>query len=256
VVCSTRDAPAVRGLQRKVRGSSDPFPANAVRYGTARAEWFLNATIVLPSGEVIKTRQRARKSSAGFDTTKLFIGSEGTLGIVTELTVRLAPLLPTSVAVVAFPDVRAAVAASTEIVNAVGAGVQCVELCDNEFMRATNIHGVAKRKYAEKDSLYLKFQGPTDRAIQEAAGIARDIAEKHGGSGFEFAQSKEDADALWQDRKNALWSGMALSPGSKAWSTDVWFVTLDSFHISLGLNSSQCARIAAPRPSRRDKGRH
>jgi D-lactate dehydrogenase (cytochrome) len=173
---------------------------------------------------VIKTRQRARKSSAGFDVTKLFIGSEGTLGIITELTVRLAPLLPTSVAVVAFPDVRAAVAASTAIVNAVGAGVQCVELCDDEFMRATNVHGASPRKYAEKDSLYLKFQGPTSRAIEEAADIARQIAEKHGGEGFAFAKTDKEAEMLWMDRKNALWSGLALLPGSKGWSTDVWWV--------------------------------
>ncbi|KAK7681772.1 hypothetical protein QCA50_015119 [Cerrena zonata] len=79
---------------------------NAVRYGTAKGEWFLNVTVVLPSGEVIKTRRRSRKSSAGFDTTKLFVGAEGTLGIITEVTIRLAPLLPTNVAVVHFPDVR------------------------------------------------------------------------------------------------------------------------------------------------------
>src|ERR1700722_7546370 len=100
-------------------------PANAVRYGTARAEWFLNIvsfgahlcctfsydifqTVVLPSGEVIKTRSRARKSAAGFDTTKLFIGAEGTLGIVTEVTIRLAPVVPTTVATARFPDMRKA----------------------------------------------------------------------------------------------------------------------------------------------------
>lgn len=94
-----------------------------MRYGTAKAEWFLNVTVVLPSGEVVKTRRRARKSSAGFDTTKLFIGAEGTLGIITEVTVRLAPVLPTTVAVVQFPDVRAATQAAREIVNA-GVGIR------------------------------------------------------------------------------------------------------------------------------------
>jgi len=88
---------------------------NAVRYGTARGEWFLNATVVLPSGEVIKTRRRARKSSSGFDTTKLFIGAEGTLGIITEVTVRLAPRLPTNVAIAQFPDVRAATEAVRDV---------------------------------------------------------------------------------------------------------------------------------------------
>ena len=107
---------------------------NAVRYGTAKAEWFLNLvspppplisahksthahsqTVVLPSGEIIKTRQRARKSSAGWDTTKLFIGAEGTLGIVTEATVKLAPLLPTKCAVVGFEGVEEAVKAATQV---------------------------------------------------------------------------------------------------------------------------------------------
>jgi D-lactate dehydrogenase (cytochrome) len=132
-----------------------------VRYGTAKGEWFLNAvrptyislcvhrtpadqchlqTVVLPSGEVIKTRRRSRKSAAGFDTTKLFIGAEGTLGIVTEgmwaaddgcfraliawpVTIRLAPVLPTNVAVVHFPDVRSATAASIEVINQ-GVGIR------------------------------------------------------------------------------------------------------------------------------------
>ena len=94
-----------------------------MRYGTAKGEWFLNVTVVLPSGEVVKTRRRARKSSAGFDTTKLFVGAEGTLGIITQATLRLAPRLPTTVAVAQFPDVRAATEAAREIVNA-GVGIR------------------------------------------------------------------------------------------------------------------------------------
>jgi D-lactate dehydrogenase (cytochrome) len=112
------------------------FAANAVRYGTAKGEWFLNAvgrrelhsfvlltasplqTVVLPNGEVIKTRRRARKSSAGWDTTKLFIGAEGTLGIVTEATLRLAPVLPAKVALAQFPGgPDRAVAAVQEILQ-------------------------------------------------------------------------------------------------------------------------------------------
>ncbi|TFK85454.1 hypothetical protein K466DRAFT_664480 [Polyporus arcularius HHB13444] len=193
---------------------------NAVRYGTARAEWFLNATVVLPSGEVIKTRRRARKSSAGFDTTKLFIGAEGTLGIVTEVTIRLAPLLPTTVAVVQFPDVRKATEAVSEIINS-GVGIQCVELCDDQFMKATNLNGQSSRKWPEQDSLFFKFQGPTPRALQETADIVKKITQKHGGTGFTLARSEKEAADLWQDRKNALWSSMALIPGARAWSTDV-----------------------------------
>ncbi|KAI0755394.1 FAD-linked oxidase-like protein [Daedaleopsis nitida] len=193
---------------------------NAVRYGTAKAEWFLNATVVLPSGEVIKTRRRARKSSAGFDTTKLFIGAEGTLGIVTEVTLRLAPLLPTNVAVVQFPDVRKATEAVIEIVNS-GVGIQCVELCDDQFMRATNIYGMSSRKWPEKDSLFFKFQGPTPRALQETADVVQKIAKKHGGTGFALARDEKEANDLWMDRKNALYSSLAILPGARGWSTDV-----------------------------------
>jgi D-lactate dehydrogenase (cytochrome) len=99
---------------------------NSVRYGTARAEWFLNVTAVLPDGTILKTRQRSRKSSTGPDMTKLFIGAEGTLGVITEVTIRLAPLLPTRVGVVAFPSVRHAVDAVVDILND-GVQVQCGE---------------------------------------------------------------------------------------------------------------------------------
>ncbi|KAF8599623.1 hypothetical protein BDV93DRAFT_526004 [Ceratobasidium sp. AG-I] len=192
---------------------------NAVRYGTAKAEWFLNITVVLPSGEVIKTRRRARKSSAGFDTTKLFIGAEGTLGIVTEATLRLAPLLDTNVAVCQFPNVRDATEAVIEILNK-GVSLQCVELCDDDFMRATNVHGQSERKYPEKDSLYFKFQGSPE-TIKYSAATVRSIAAKHGGTGFSLASSEHEAADLWADRKNALYSSLALRPGAKGWSTDV-----------------------------------
>ncbi|KAG2108407.1 FAD-linked oxidase-like protein [Suillus discolor] len=193
---------------------------NAVRYGTAKGEWFLNATVVLPSGEVIKTRQRARKSAAGFDTTKLFIGAEGTLGIITEVTIRLAPVLPTTVAVVHFPDVKRATEAVIDVMNR-GVGIQCVELCDSEFMRSINLFGASQRKYPEQDSLFFKFQGPTSASIAETAKIVKEIVQKHGGTGFELARSEKEAHDLWADRKNALYSGLALLEGSRGWSTDV-----------------------------------
>ncbi|RDX48543.1 FAD-binding domain-containing protein [Lentinus brumalis] len=193
---------------------------NAVRYGTARAEWFLNATVVLPSGEVIKTRRRARKSSAGFDTTKLFIGAEGTLGIVTEVTIRLAPVLPTNVAVVQFPDVHKATQAVIDIVNS-GVGIQCVELVDDQFMKGTNMYGMSIRKWPEKDSLFLKFQGPTPRALQETADIVKTITSKYGATGFTFARNEREAEDLWTDRKNAIYAGLAMLPGAKGIGTDV-----------------------------------
>ncbi|KAG7087616.1 hypothetical protein E1B28_013565 [Marasmius oreades] len=193
---------------------------NAVRYGTSKAEWFLNATVVLPSGEVIKTRRRSRKSSAGFDTTKLFIGAEGTLGIVTEVTIRLAPVIPTTVAVVHFPDVRKATEAVIEVMNQ-GVGIQCVELLDDVFMHAVNLYGQSSRKWPELDSLFFKLQGHSQESLQESAKVVKEVVERHGGTGFRLAKDSKEADDLWHDRKNALYSGLALVEGSRGWSTDV-----------------------------------
>ncbi|KAJ6594470.1 FAD-binding domain-containing protein [Mycena capillaripes] len=196
---------------------------NAVRYGTAKGEWFLNLTVVLPSGEVIKTRSRSRKSSAGFDLTKLFIGAEGTLGIITEVTLRLAPVLPTTVATVQFPNVGAAAEAVRQAIDVagVGASVQCVELVDDNFMTALNKFGSSKRKYLEKDGLFFKFQGHSDAALKEVAKIVKRVCEKNGGSGFKLASGPDEAEAMWSDRKNALNIGLSILPGAKGWSTDV-----------------------------------
>jgi len=191
-----------------------------VRYGTAKGEWILNVTVVLPNGEVLKTRRRSRKCAAGFDTTKLFIGAEGTLGIITEATIRLAPLLQTTVAVIQFPDVRKATEAVIEIMNK-AVGIQCIELCDNSYMRVINESGRSGRQWPVLDTLLFKFQGPTPRAIEESAEIAREIAGKYGGTGFEMAQSEKEAEAVWEFRKNGpLWA-LEMIPGSRAWSTDV-----------------------------------
>ncbi|KAF5349775.1 hypothetical protein D9758_010226 [Tetrapyrgos nigripes] len=194
---------------------------NAVRYGTSKGEWFLNATVVLPSGEVIKTRRRSRKSSAGFDVTKLFIGAEGTLGIVTEVTIRLAPVLPTTVAVVHFPNVKKATEAVIEVMSQ-GVGIQCVELLDDIFMHAINTYGQSSRKWPEMDSLFFKIQGHNKSSLKEYASIIKTIVEKHGGTGFQLAKDDKEAADLWADRKNALYSGLAIGPpGARGWSTDV-----------------------------------
>ncbi|CAK5264311.1 unnamed protein product [Mycena citricolor] len=194
---------------------------NAVRYGTAKAEWFLNLTVVIPNGEVIKTRRRSRKSSAGWDTTKLFIGAEGTLGIVTEATLRLAPALPTKVAMAQFPDVGKAVNAVQEILNsAYGSHVQCVELLDNHMMDAINKGGLVDKPYPVTDTLFLKLQGD-DAAIKLTSKTIQAIVKKHGSSKFEFAATDAEADSLWQNRKYALMSTLAAYPGSKCWTTDV-----------------------------------
>ncbi|KAL1727194.1 FAD-linked oxidase-like protein [Schizophyllum commune] len=193
---------------------------NAVRYGTAKGEWFLNATVVLPSGEVIKTRRRSRKSAAGFDLTKLFIGAEGTLGIVTEVTIRLAPVVPSTVAVVHFPDLRKATQAVIEVMNQ-GVGIQCVELLDNLYIHAINEHGAGSHKWPEKDTLFFKFQGRTSAALQDTADTVKNVVEKYDGHGWTMAANEREADEIWADRKNALFAGLALLPGSTGWSTDV-----------------------------------
>ncbi|KAJ7162106.1 FAD-binding domain-containing protein [Mycena filopes] len=195
---------------------------NAVRYGTAKGEWFLNLTVVLPSGEVIKTRRRARKSSAGFDLTKLFIGAEGTLGIITEVTLRLAPVLPTTVATVQFPNVSAAAEAVRQTINlaGVGASVQCVELVDDNYMIALNKF-VGRAKYLEKDALFFKFQGHSAAALKEVGKIVKGVCEKNGGTGFKLASGPAEADSMWEDRKNALNVGLSLYPDAKGLSTDV-----------------------------------
>ncbi|KAF5367814.1 hypothetical protein D9757_010324 [Collybiopsis confluens] len=193
---------------------------NAVRYGTGKAEWFLNATVVLPSGEVIKTRRRARKSSAGFDTTKLFIGAEGTLGIVTEVTIRLTPVLETTVCMAHFPDVKTATEVVREAINR-GVGIQCAELLDDTSMKILNSHGTAGGGWPEEDTLLFKFQGPSRESLQETGRIVKEIIAKHGGFGFKFAKNDEEARALWDTRKNGLYAAMAYAPGSRPWSTDV-----------------------------------
>ncbi|KAJ4480161.1 FAD-binding domain-containing protein [Lentinula aciculospora] len=193
---------------------------NAVKYGTSKGEWFLNVTVVLPSGEVIKTRRRSRKSSAGFDTTKLFIGAEGTLGIITEVTIRLTPVLPTTVAVVHFPDVRKATEAVRDVMNK-GVGIQCVELLDNVFMHAVNNFGQSGRTWPVKDTLFFKLQGHNEASLIDSAKVVQAVVEKHGGFGFQLAKNDKEADDLWHDRKNAHYSGLALVPGSRPIATDV-----------------------------------
>ncbi|KIK63530.1 hypothetical protein GYMLUDRAFT_40574 [Collybiopsis luxurians FD-317 M1] len=195
---------------------------NAVRYGTARAEWFLNLTVVLPNGEVIKTRRRARKSAAGFDTTKLFVGAEGTLGVVTEATLRLAPRLPTKVAMAQFKNVEQAVSAVQDILNSpYGPLIQCVELLDDNMMQAINTAGFASKPLPVLDTLFFKIQGD-QAAVDLCAKTISNVVKAHGSIGkFEFAKTDEEAEELWQNRKYALTSTLGANPGTRCWTTDV-----------------------------------
>ncbi|KAJ7221731.1 D-lactate dehydrogenase cytochrome oxidoreductase [Mycena pura] len=181
----------------------------------------MRSDTVLPNGEVIKTRRRSRKSSAGWDATKLFIGAEGTLGIVTEATLRLAPSIPTKVAMAQFSDVKQAVSAVQEILNtSYGSHVQCVELLDDRMMEAINNGGLIDRPYPVQDTLFFKLQGD-DAAIKLTSKTIEALVKKHGSSKFEFAATDEEAENLWQNRKYALMSTMAAYPDAKCWTTDV-----------------------------------
>ncbi|KAH7107777.1 D-lactate dehydrogenase cytochrome oxidoreductase [Auriculariales sp. MPI-PUGE-AT-0066] len=177
---------------------------NAVRYGTAKGEWFLNLTVVLPNGEVIKTRRRAHKSSAGFDLTKLFVGAEGTLGVITEATLKLAPRLPTRVAIAQFPSVEHAVSAVQEILHS-----------DIGMTIRTSL-----TRHHKSYALFLKIQG-SDDMVKRVAAVVRKIVQKHGASGWDFGSSEEAAKDLWHARKSALWSTLESLPNSRAWTTDV-----------------------------------
>ncbi|RPA72792.1 D-lactate dehydrogenase [Ascobolus immersus RN42] len=199
---------------------------NAARYGTMR-EWVLSLTVVLADGTIIKTRQRPRKSSAGYDLTKLFIGSEGTLGLVTEATLKLT-VKPQheSVAVVTFPSVRAAADLVAQVVEH-GVPVAAMELLDDVQMRCINESGTTSRHWKEAPTLFFKFGG-TQLGVKEQIEQVKTLAKNHGFKSFEFAKSKEEQEELWSARKEALWSVMALRHNgdgaedkNRVWTTDV-----------------------------------
>ncbi len=193
---------------------------NAYRYGTMR-EWVLSLTVVLADGTVIKTRQRPRKSSAGYDLTKLFIGSEGTLGLVTEATLKLTVRpASTSVAVCSFGSIRQAADCVARVVGQ-GVPVAAVEILDDEQMRCINHAGMTKRHWDEAPTLFFKFAG-TESAVKEQVQIVRGLSRAAGGKTFDFARSEEEKAELWSARKEALWSTLAAAkPGDKVWTGDV-----------------------------------
>ncbi|KAI9808582.1 MAG: hypothetical protein M1825_003731 [Sarcosagium campestre] len=193
---------------------------NAVRYGTMK-EWVVNLTVVLADGTIIKTRRRPRKSSAGYNLTSLFVGSEGTLGLVTEVTLRLT-VIPqqTSVAVVTFPSVRHAAAAASQVMRA-GVPVAAMEIMDEVQMHVVNRSGSTSRRWKEVPTLFFKFSG-TKAGVKENIQLVEDIAKVHMSGEFDFAQNTKEAETLWSARKEALWSMLAMrEKGCEVWSTDV-----------------------------------
>ncbi|UKZ60550.1 uncharacterized protein TrAtP1_001822 [Trichoderma atroviride] len=194
---------------------------NAVRYGTMK-DWVINLTVVLSDGQIIKTRRRPRKSSAGYNLNSLFVGSEGTLGIVTEATLKLA-VLPeeTSVAVVTFPSIRHAASAAASIMQA-AIPMQCLEIMDEVQMRVVNLSKfTAPRVWVEKPTLFLKFAG-TKGSVKEQIQLVEKITANHKGGNFEFAKDEQEQQLLWSARKESLWSMLSLrKEGEDVWSTDV-----------------------------------
>jgi D-lactate dehydrogenase (cytochrome) len=189
---------------------------NAVRYGTMR-ENVLALTVVTASGEVIRTGTRARKSSAGYDLTRLMVGSEGTLGVITEVTLKLHPL-PESVAaaICSFENATAAVDTVIAIIQ-MGVPIARCELMDANAVIAVNRHD--KLGLAEKPMLLMEFHGSAASVAEQAATV-QELAAEHGGTAFQWATTPEERTRLWTARHHAFLSGLQLRPGCRAVTTD------------------------------------
>ena len=190
---------------------------NAVRYGTMR-ENVLGLTVVTPEGRIVRTGGRARKSSAGYDLTRLYVGSEGTLGIITEVSLRLHGVPEAvSAAVAQFPGLREAVQTVIAAMQ-MGIPVARIELLDEVQMDAC-IRYSKLEGYETKPTLFFEFHGTAD-GVAEQAGLMQQIAAEHGGGEFRWAVAQEERSALWKARHNAYYAALALKPGSFGFSTD------------------------------------
>jgi D-lactate dehydrogenase (cytochrome) len=216
---------------------------NAVRYGTMR-ENVMGLTVVLADGKVIRTGGRAKKSAAGYDLTRLFVGSEGTLGVITELTVKLYPVPEAiSAAVCAFPSVDAAVRTVIETVQ-LGVPVARMELLDALTIGAVNRH--SKTSLREAPTLFCEFHGST-AAVGEQAQAVQAIAAGHGGMDFEWATKPEERTRLWQARHDAYFACLQLRPGSRAVSTDVC-VPISRLAECIAVTNEDIAQASMPVP--------
>ena len=190
---------------------------NAVRYGTMKDN-VLNLTAIMPDGSRVRTASRAKKTAAGYDLTRLLIGSEGTLGIITELTLRLQGIPQAiSAAVCSFPSVEAACRAVIATIQ-YGIPVARIELLDELQMRACNAH--SRLDLPESPALFLEFHG-TPAGVEEQAREFGAIAEEFGGGNFRWETREEDRQKLWQARHDAYFAVRALRPGVDVFATDV-----------------------------------
>jgi D-lactate dehydrogenase (cytochrome) len=216
---------------------------NAVRYGTMR-ENVLALTVVLADGRVITTSRRSRKSAAGYDLTRLFVGSEGTLGIITEVTVRLYALPEAmSAAVCSFPDMAGAVSTVIQTLQA-GIPIARSEALCATTMKAINAH--SKTGYREQPTLFLEFHG-TRAGVEEQAQLVQEIAKENGGMDFEWTTRAEERNRLWSARHQAYFACLQLRPGSRAVSTDVC-VPISRLTECIVETSKDIARASMPIP--------
>lgn len=189
---------------------------NAVRYGTMR-ENVLALEVVTASGDVIRTGTRAKKSSAGYDLTRLMVGSEGTLGVVTEVTLRIYPLPEAvSAAICSFPSIEAAVRTTIETIQ-LGVPIARVELIDVNTVRMVNTY--AKLDLREEPMLLMEFHG-SPAGVKEQAETVQELASGHGGNAFEWASTPEERTRLWTARHNAYFAAVQSRPGCRVISTD------------------------------------
>jgi D-lactate dehydrogenase (cytochrome) len=206
-------ADASIGGMTSTRGSG----TMAVRYGTMRDN-VMALEVVLADGRVIHTGRRAKKSAAGYDLTRLFVGAEGTLGVITEITLRLHPIPEAISAVVCpFGSFEGAVDTAIAVIQA-GIPVARIELLDEVMIRGVNAY--AKLGIMEAPTLFLEFHG-SQAAVAEQAEVVREIAQENGARGYDSATRTEDRNRLWTARDNTLYAGTGLRPGSKAVITDV-----------------------------------
>ncbi len=188
-----------------------------VRYGTMR-ENVLGLTVVLADGRVIKTGSRARKSSAGYDLTRLFVGAEGTLGVITELRLRIYPVPDViAAAVCSFPSVHDAVQASIECIQ-LGVPVARIELLNQVQMAACNQR--SDLGLPERPTLFIELHGG-EAAVKESAEAVETLTKSHEGAGFEWTTDPKERDRLWAARHEAYYAALALRPGARALTTDV-----------------------------------
>jgi len=189
---------------------------NAVRYGTMKDN-VLALTLVTADGAVMRTGTRAKKSSAGYDLTRLMVGSEGTLGVMTEVTVKLYPLPEAvSAATCFFPSVDAAVQTTIAIIQ-MGVPIARCELLDANAIRAVNRH--SKLTLREAPMLLMEFHG-SEAGVAEQAATVQDIAREHGGADFEWARTPEDRTRLWKARHESYFAALQMRPGCRCQSSD------------------------------------